>query len=140
MAENRTPVYRITEKSAFKNAPPHILRELAINKEQFEEGEWEVTLTPTKMAPEQFEEGEWEVTLTPTKMAPFLRYCADRRLRTYAWNKWVTIAGWASDSMTFCNGTRIDGIVNQSYMYAKNLGFKNVADHQFCNKMAGSAD
>lgn len=25
-------------------------------------------------------------------------------------------------------------------MYAKNLGFKNVADHQFCNKMAGSAD
>ena len=59
------------------------------------------------------------MTLTPTKMAPFLRYCADRRLRTYAWNKWVTIAGWASDSMTFCNGTRIDGIVNQRLFMEK---------------------
>lgn len=117
MTTNDQVRFTITNKEVIKDAPPHVLKELAVNKEDYENG-------------------PWVARLCPSSIMPFIKYCEDRTLRAEAWEKWVSRASFEHDF--YNNSLNIEEIRHNNDGFAKTLGYASVSQHRLTNKMAGS--
>uniref|UniRef100_A0A0K0FXI9 Neurolysin, mitochondrial (inferred by orthology to a human protein) n=1 Tax=Strongyloides venezuelensis TaxID=75913 RepID=A0A0K0FXI9_STRVS len=117
MATHEQVRFNITNKDVLKDAPPHVLRALAVDKKDFENG-------------------PWTARLCPTSIMPFMEYCRDRALRAEAWEKWTSRASFEHDF--YNNSINIEELRHNNDGLAKTLGYTSVSQHRLTNKMAGS--
>uniref|UniRef100_A0A0N4ZG04 Peptidase_M3 domain-containing protein n=1 Tax=Parastrongyloides trichosuri TaxID=131310 RepID=A0A0N4ZG04_PARTI len=109
--------FHISSKEIIKDAPPHVLKALAVNKDDFENG-------------------PWSARLCPSSIMPFMKYCRDRVSRAEAWEKWTSRASFEHDF--YNNSINIEELRHNNDGLAKTLGYTSVAQHRLANKMAGS--
>lgn len=78
MSTNDQHVFTVSERGALQDAPPHILKTLAVDKNNYDNG-------------------PWRGVMTPSSILPFLQYCNNRQLRSTAWERWVSKASFEHD-------------------------------------------
>uniref|UniRef100_A0AC34PXD0 Peptidase M3A/M3B catalytic domain-containing protein n=1 Tax=Panagrolaimus sp. JU765 TaxID=591449 RepID=A0AC34PXD0_9BILA len=119
MSTNDQYMFNITDKNLLKDAPPHILKTLAVDKTNSTNG-------------------PWRAIMSPSSILPFFQYCGDRQQRALAWDRWVSRASFEHDF--YNNSINIEEIRHNNEGLAKALGFSSVSEHRLVNKMAGSPE
>ncbi|KAK0406082.1 hypothetical protein QR680_018359 [Steinernema hermaphroditum] len=119
MSTNDQYQFTVTDRNVIKDAPPHILKLLAVDKKSSEHG-------------------PWKARMAPGSILPFLQYCGDRSLRATAWDKWTSRASFEHDF--YNNSINIEELRHNNDGWAKTLGFSSVSEHRLSNKMAGTPD
>uniref|UniRef100_A0AC35FA18 Peptidase M3A/M3B catalytic domain-containing protein n=1 Tax=Panagrolaimus sp. PS1159 TaxID=55785 RepID=A0AC35FA18_9BILA len=119
LSTNDQHVFSVSDRGSLKDAPPHILKTLAVDKNNYNDG-------------------PWRGLMTPSSILPFLQYCNNRQLRATAWERWISKASFEHDF--YNNSINIEEIRHNNDGLAKALGFPSVAEHRLANKMAGSVD
>ncbi|GMT22676.1 hypothetical protein PFISCL1PPCAC_13973 [Pristionchus fissidentatus] len=119
MATNDQNTFSVTDPGALKDAPPHVLQQLAVE-------------------PDRWATGPWRAKMTPHSIFPLLQYCGDRQLRAGAWEKWTSKASFDHDF--YNNSINIEELRHNNEGLAKTLGYASVAEHRLANKMAASPD
>uniref|UniRef100_A0A1I7YLK3 Peptidase_M3 domain-containing protein n=1 Tax=Steinernema glaseri TaxID=37863 RepID=A0A1I7YLK3_9BILA len=119
MSTNDQHQFTVTDRNLLKDAPPHVLKLLSVDKEHFNAG-------------------PWKARMAPGSILPFLQYCGDRALRATAWDKWTSRASFEHDF--YNNSINIEELRHNNDGWAKTLGFSSVSEHRLSNKMAGTPD
>ncbi|MFH4973781.1 hypothetical protein AB6A40_000490 [Gnathostoma spinigerum] len=119
MLTNEQNVFNVSDRKMLPDTPPHILRLLATD-------------------PDDYEKGPWRARMAPKSIMPFLEYCADRKLRADAWENWTSRASFQHDF--YNNSLNIEELRHNNEGLAKVLGFSSISEHRLANKMAGSVD
>lgn len=118
MTTNDQNVFTVTDRSGLKDAPPHVLKLLAVDQLEFDKG-------------------PWKARMAPRSIMPFLQYCSDRSLRELAWSKWISRASFEHDF--YNNSINIEEIRHNNEGLARTLGYSSISEHRLTNKMAGTA-
>lgn len=99
----------VTDRAVFKDAPPELLRKLAVNRQsnniflavhvivsfsrvQIFVNTYEHLKLQYKLYRTKYEEGPWLVMTTPPTVQPLLTYCSDKTIRATIWDKWISRA------------------------------------------------
>ncbi|VDD87043.1 unnamed protein product [Enterobius vermicularis] len=119
MSTNDQNVFNVTDRSTLSDAPPYVLKLLAVDEHDVENG-------------------PWRANMSPKTIMPLLQYCSDREVRQLAWSKWTSRASFEHDF--YNNSINIEEIRHNQEGLAKALGYPSVAEHRLENKMAGSPE
>ncbi|EFO25150.2 peptidase family M3 containing protein [Loa loa] len=111
---------QVTDRTVFKDAPPEVLRILAVNRTKYEEG-------------------PWLVAATARSLKPILTYCSDKALRATVWDKWISRAAKPNNlARVTSNARTIETIRRHQGKKAALLGFGTYAEYRLAYKMAES--
>ncbi|KAK6109979.1 Peptidase M3 family protein [Brugia pahangi] len=111
---------QVTDRAVFNDAPPEVLRRLAVNRTKYEEG-------------------PWLVTATAKSIKPILTYCSDKAVRATVWDKWISRASKPHNLARVTSNSRtIETIRRHQGKKAALLGFTTYAEYQLAYKMAES--
>ncbi|TMS38816.1 hypothetical protein L596_005456 [Steinernema carpocapsae] len=119
MATNDQHQFTVSDPKVLKDAPPHILKIFAVEKDKALEG-------------------PWQARMAPGSILPFMQYCGDRSLRASAWEKWTSRASFEHDF--YNNSINIEELRHNNDGWAKTLGYSSVSEHRLANKMAGTPE
>ncbi|VDK81457.1 unnamed protein product [Litomosoides sigmodontis] len=111
---------QIIDRTAFKDAPPEVLRKLAGNRTEYEDR-------------------PWLVSLTARSIKPILTYCSDKAIRASVWDKWISRASKPHNLARVTSNSRtIETIKRHQGKKAALLGFSTYAEYRLAYKMAES--
>ncbi|VDK65970.1 unnamed protein product [Onchocerca ochengi] len=120
----------VTDRAIFKDAPPEVLRKLAVNRQSKHFSFLSIAL---------YEEGPWLVTATARSVKPILTYCCDKAIRATVWDKWISRAAKPhSLARVTSNARTIEIIRRHQGKKAALLGFATYAEYRLAYKMAES--
>ncbi|XP_054285847.1 oligopeptidase A [Macrosteles quadrilineatus] len=111
----------IRDPSITREMPDHLLRLMAVNKEEVGQG-------------------PWKVTLEPQLVETFLAYCPVRELRWNVWQAQTRIASQSLEDNELHNSSTLEKIRSLRRDEARLLGYKTYAHISMETKMAGSLE
>ncbi|VDM95942.1 unnamed protein product [Thelazia callipaeda] len=112
----------ITDREVLKDAPPQVLRQLAVNKKEYAKG-------------------PWMITASARSVKPLLTYCTDKAIRANIWNYWISRASQPhSLARVTSNSRTIETIRRHQAKKAAVLGFSTYAEYRLAYKMAESPE
>uniref|UniRef100_A0A915PT11 Peptidase M3A/M3B catalytic domain-containing protein n=1 Tax=Setaria digitata TaxID=48799 RepID=A0A915PT11_9BILA len=112
----------VTDRRVFKDAPPEVMKQLVVNRTEYEEG-------------------PWFVTASPRSIKPILTYCCDKAIRATLWEKWISRAAKPhSLARVTSNARTIETIRRHQAKKAGLLGFATYAEYRLAYKMAESPE